>query len=365
MALFNWFELRPWRRSSAEHWTQRARLLADARGARTIQLWLIPALVCLVNASLVRHAPWAGVLVSAVAGTLLGSYPMDRETLDGLGFRPWLREVFAALCYRLAGVGWVAVCALLMPQEFNLWTLMLTALFWLGQYALMAGLLFQLLRLIGTIRPASPKLSALVDRANESVRAQIRRVEMLHVSAANALAHPLTGDVFFTPKTLQVLSDEEIVAVAAHELGHLKENRTTIASRVITSSMLFPFIFARPIYAEWGGQGLAVLACAGAGIFLFQRTVTRNAEPPADNAAITAQPATFAHALEKLHVANLAPAVSGHRYAATHPELYDRMIKAGVTPDYPRPKPPSGHSFTVVAMALLVVFFGIGVFLSP
>src|SRR5207249_9576995 len=47
----------------------------------------------------------------------------------------------------------------------------------------------------------------------------------------------------------------------------------------------------------------------------------------------------YARALEKLHRLNLMPAVTSG--SGVHPSLYDRMIAAGVTPDYRRPVAPT------------------------
>jgi hypothetical protein len=39
-----------------------------------------------------------------------------------------------------------------------------------------------------------------------------------------------------------------------------------------------------------------------------------------------------------------------------HPHLYDRLLAAGVTPDYPRPKPPTSlHWTTGLMYAVLVI----------
>jgi hypothetical protein len=47
----------------------------------------------------------------------------------------------------------------------------------------------------------------------------------------------------------------------------------------------------------------------------------------------------FARALSRLHEDSQIPAVfADNNYS--HPSLYDRLIAAGMTPDYPRPTPP-------------------------
>jgi hypothetical protein len=48
----------------------------------------------------------------------------------------------------------------------------------------------------------------------------------------------------------------------------------------------------------------------------------------------------YARALAKLYQANEMPAVMPRKRMA-HPHLYDRMLVAGVTPDFPRPDRPA------------------------
>jgi hypothetical protein len=69
------------------------------------------------------------------------------------------------------------------------------------------------------------------------------------------------------------------------------------------------------------------------------------------------EPGVYARALEKLYRSNLMPAVMRQK-RAVHPHLYDRMLEAGVTPEFPRPKPPSrmmsllAHGFTATVALL-------------
>ena len=66
---------------------------------------------------------------------------------------------------------------------------------------------------------------------------------------------------------------------------------------------------------------------------------------------------TYARALARLYEDNLAPAVMPKE--TTHPHLYDRLVAAGVTPDFPRPAAAAsttwyGH-ILAGAMGLLAV----------
>jgi len=41
----------------------------------------------------------------------------------------------------------------------------------------------------------------------------------------------------------------------------------------------------------------------------------------------------------------------------THPHLYDRLLSAGIQPDFPRPAPPPQGKQTLTAMAATIVSF--------
>jgi hypothetical protein len=59
-------------------------------------------------------------------------------------------------------------------------------------------------------------------------------------------------------------------------------------------------------------------------------------------------PGCYAKALERIYKENLMPAAVAQR--TTHPNLYDRMVQAGVTPDFPRPLPASKIPGTILAL---------------
>jgi hypothetical protein len=63
--------------------------------------------------------------------------------------------------------------------------------------------------------------------------------------------------------------------------------------------------------------------------------------------------------LARLHEDNLVPAVVAQQHS-THPHLYDRLIAAGVTPDFPRPPAAAkmawhGLLFSILAGVLALI----------
>ena len=51
------------------------------------------------------------------------------------------------------------------------------------------------------------------------------------------------------------------------------------------------------------------------------------------------------------------------RISPTHPDLYDRMLAAGVEPDYKRPPRPS-RTFGIVTKLLFFVLLVVGLFIT-
>ena len=134
---------------------------------------------------------------------------------------------------------------------------------------------------------------------------------------------------------------------AADELAHLREPRRLVWARasrhfligvyaalVAASARPLPGSFG-PLALMWGMLGATILLIVG---LTLSNRLSLKMEHRADAQATESQvsPGVYARALEKLYQANLVPAVLRSK-RMTHPHLYDRMIQAGVTPDYARP----------------------------
>jgi hypothetical protein len=78
-----------------------------------------------------------------------------------------------------------------------------------------------------------------------------------------------------------------------------------------------------------------------------------------------ADPGQYARALEAIYRSSAIPAVLWGR--GTHPHLYDRLVAAGVEPDFPRPKAPSRlrlYGAATIGLLLTIVLHGAAT-LSP
>ena len=99
-----------------------------------------------------------------------------------------------------------------------------------------------------------------------------------------------------------------------------------------------------------------VLLCAPFWIKRLYARFSLRFEKEADRHAVqqTPDPAVYAQALEQMHHWNLIPVVMSANAVRTHPDHYDRMLAAGVEPDYPRPEAPNTTNSVSVALQVIL-----------
>jgi Zn-dependent protease with chaperone function len=361
----NELELIGWRRSATMHWTERARRLFPARVARGSNLWMLPLGATALTYRFYPEARPGLIFACGFAGTLLANYPMDRATLYGLEFRPWAHQVLATLLLKFSTLGIFAAAAYFMPAHFDWRMPAIAAAFLALVLAQQFGLTLRLMRLLRLLRPASPRLQAIVDETSAALGVRVRATWEMRRADANAVAFVTTKELGFTDGLLVFCPDDELRAICAHEIGHLSEDRLTVAGRLAGTLGFAPMIFARPAFAAWGINGVAGLALFMVAIVFVRPRLSRKLEKRADRIA-SGSPAgniVYARALERIYQVNCVPAVikkSGR--GLTHPNLYDRMVDTGVTPAYPRPAPPNAHGVTGLVISVLSVFAAMSVF---
>lgn len=344
----NWLALIPWRRSAGKHWTERACLLYPARVSERTNIWFIPVNVGILNAALHLEVNFFAAALFGFLGAILAGFFFDREIFPGLRFTLWLRLAVTGLF--LFFLGWfVLVSAVLyMPKDFGWLTWLIAGGVFIFMLASSFGLGRQLLRWLGVLQPASESLNTLVTEVSEIMGVPVRATWTLSTYVCNAYALPLIGQLIFTNKLLETLSNEETKAICAHELGHLSESRKVRLLRGLAAFGFYPLIFTRPLssFDVLGYASFLILFALCLFLRSIGRCVGRGMEKRADKIAAENQVdgAIYAHALERIYEANQMPAVMPRR--RVHPDLYDRMIAAGVTPDFPKPLPPDKVGWT-------------------
>jgi heat shock protein HtpX len=211
-------------------------------------------------------------------------------------------------------------------------------------------------------REQLPRAYAVVERMTQKLGLPMPKMYVIPTESPNAFAtgrNPQHASVAVTHGILQLLDDEELEGVLAHELGHVK-NRDILTSSIAATLAGAITLLAR--MGWWasllGGGGrrddrdgggmtaLFMLILAPIAATLIQLWVSRTREYEADatGAHITGNPYALARALQKLdtyskqvpmqgttttaHLFIVAPMLSGASFAtlfSTHPPIADRI----------------------------------------
>lgn len=288
----------------------------------------------------------------------IGMYPSARKIEPRYRFRLWFQEVAWVILLRGGPIFAALYLMGTMPDEMEPadWWLVFTC--FSASAFLASGLWLPLVvrrvREGHKLAPVQGRLDRIAEDASGEGGVRPRHVWLGESPLANAMALPLIRSVLFTTRAMEILDDGECRAVMLHEMAHLRESFLMGLLRVLSSVGFFLFVFVRPVLHAWGLPGLMGLLAVYVLFLRFVGLMMRRMENRADSAAtgVSGESPVYARALEKIYEANQIPAVMpGNRMV--HPHLYDRMVSAGVTPDYPRPAPPARWSG--VAWACLVI----------
>lgn len=348
-----------------KHWSERARVWFAWRSA--VFAWRQTTIVgiCLVDFALAPRTPLSATLrmvaVTALLSTLLLAPRTERWSARVVGVRPralW-RAATAFHALFLSSLWLTLLFCSAIPPRYDAagiaWALLLLSLLLLNGL----GAPVRVWRLVGMFRPARPEVVEAVRRAREQPEAG-PAPHVLEVDLgvqANAVAYPAAQTVVFTTAAVEALAPAELSAIAAHELAHLRESRPTRALRAAWSAAFaLPVLFI-PAMPHAPARAIILGTCLFVVSAVAYRFLSHRLEQQADTAAASHHvSAAYASALERLHELNLTPAVLRGRQ--THPHLYDRLIASGVTPTFPRPRPPPAWPALV---ASFVGYVGCGV----
>jgi Zn-dependent protease with chaperone function len=354
----------PIRRARAGHWTERARHAYPARIALGLLLLLLPLLAGWWAKRLpgpLFHLRGNALMLliagAAWLGAALAGWRCERGLRgSGAGFAGYLRSLVAAYAFFAPSLACVALLLVLMPSRagwpalllFAAVASLLAALTWTGGFAVAAW--------FGLAAPAGERVRAAVERAAALSGQAVPRSWEVPLSVPNALAHVTSQQLAFSPDLVDLLADDELTAVATHELAHLRESRGVVRARVTGVFVLLPLGAANPLIATWGPEPfLLMIAAIWATLAVLGRK-SREWEAEADHCSLrVSDPAVYARALERLYEAALNPAVM-FGSGGSHPALYDRLTAAGAAPGYPRPAPPArSRIFLAVTVPLAIV----------
>src|SRR5579863_1571260 len=172
-------------------------------------------------------------------------------------------------------------------------------------------------------RPVSreelPRAYAAVERLTQKIGIPMPKMYVIPDDSPNAFAtgrNPKHASVAVTQGILNLLNDEELEGVLAHELGHVRNRDILISSVAATLAGAITLLARMGYWASlFGGMGdrddrdrggglvaLLMLILAPIAATLIQLAVSRSREYQADatGAALTGNPYALANALKKL-----------------------------------------------------------------
>ncbi len=168
-------------------------------------------------------------------------------------------------------------------------------------------------------REQLPRAYEVVERMTQRLGLPMPKIYVIPTDAPNAFAtgrNPQHASVAVTHGILQLLNDDELEGVLAHELGHVRNRDILTSSIAATLAGAITLIARMGYWAEmfggFGGGGdrrrgggistLFLLILAPIAAMLIQLAVSRSREYEADatGAHITGNPYALASALEKL-----------------------------------------------------------------
>jgi heat shock protein HtpX len=171
-------------------------------------------------------------------------------------------------------------------------------------------------------REQLPRVYNVVERITQRVGLPMPKIYVIPTDSPNAFAtgrNPSHASVAVTEGILNLLDDEELEGVLAHELGHVRNRDILISSIAATLAGAITFLARMGMWAgmfggfggsdredrERGGGGIAallMLILAPLAAMLIQLAVSRSREYQADatGAHLTGNPYALARALQKL-----------------------------------------------------------------
>ena len=349
-----------WQRGRGDHWTERARRLYPVRVATMINPLLFAAAAAITIQLLRGEATilWLPSTLAAWLGAVAAGYVIDHLIWPGLSFKKWASQFVLYWMFFRAGLFLTAIAFFMMPPRLGWQTWVIIGTLVMLIISLAAGFTTKILSWTRLIQLAPAHVNNIAARAAARAGAKLRKVWINQGTLANAFALLPMNDMLFSDRLLQIMSDEELESVCAHEAAHLTESKWVFCGRLLGTLALCPLTLFVPVAHEFGLRGVLLLLAATIALVVLPRGLARRMEQRADAAAAhqAIAPAVYARALEKLYEANLIPAVMPKRSRLPHPDLYDRMLAASVTPSYERPRSPGRMSWTTYLLSCVLGF---------
>lgn len=203
------------------------------------------------------------------------------------------------------------------------------------------------------MRPARERVAEIVRRVAHDRPGLYAREMTTSIANAFAARTRKRTSITFTTGAIDALSDAELEAIAAHELGHIEEAPMIWRLRHVMTLLTDVAIVAFFALRDLGHPAVALLVAFGTFLFntIARPLITRALESRADHAAREhVGDSNYANAMLRIYEVNAYPLVM--RQKGTHGHAYDRAAGAAGLPAT-RPAPPSLVSSSVVMFTLV------------
>jgi heat shock protein HtpX len=212
-------------------------------------------------------------------------------------------------------------------------------------------------------REQLPRVYSVVERLTQHAGLPMPKIYVIPTDSPNAFAtgrNPSHAAVAVTQGILDILDDEELEGVLAHELGHVRNRDILISSVAATMAGAITMLARLEFWFGFGGRndndrggGILTMLLAPIAAVMIQLAVSRAREYEADatGAHFTHNPYALARALQKLdayskRIPMAAPASTAHLFIvqpllgaslgnlfSTHPPIYKRIERLTGRPE--------------------------------
>jgi Zn-dependent protease with chaperone function len=355
-------------RESPEHWTEVARQIYPIRKVGILDWFIISVslLIGIWNVGILSPiGPVGGAIIGGLAGfvgnLVVRSWLSRRffslpDVDSSFPFRFLASAFVLYLPYILLGGG-----AILMPREWSIEVIGILGLAISLAIVLLFGVNIWLAQRLSLLRPTRALLAERVQELAKRRGVLLKGIYVLPMRRVNAVAMPLSRKILLTEGAVATLEEDDLVALAAHEMGHLGQPLSERAALMLFACVFgyLPLALLHPISGSWGISAvgavvvLALLFLLVPAAFISKRSRRREEDADAFACDDLVFPGAFATALEKVSRANLMPVVLDS-HSDSHPNTYDRLVTAGLQPAYPRPEPPPSRGITPELIGIAV-----------
>ncbi len=183
------------------------------------------------------------------------------------------------------------------------------------------------------------KVSKLVDELTKQLNTKkFKEIKIINGIVANAMVSGLFNEkLIVTKKLIDILNDEELKAILAHEIAHKKRRHIKmgltswfILGVVIFSSIDYILKILKKILGDNWIIGALIIIGGYLSLYIIDSYLSRRREKEADIiASQITNPKTYIKALAKIHYANYSPEKGFLNIISTHPSMLKRAKFVG------------------------------------